>query len=182
MKLLSVCVVALSLMMGCSSPGSTATTTPLRTVPHVDLQQYMGAWYEQARIPNRFQRRCAADTQAFYSFLPSGRVRVLNRCRVLDGSLLSAEGEAKVVPNSGQSKLKVSFFKPFYGDYWILALDLKDGWVLIGEPSRKYGWVLSRKPDLDLSLLNHALSQAASQGYELSQFVRSAQTSPLALP
>ncbi|MDO9193050.1 MAG: lipocalin family protein, partial [Undibacterium sp.] len=99
--------------------------------------------------------------------------------RKTDGSIEQANGIAKIVDGSNNSKLRVSFFRPFYGNYWILALDPDYQWVLVGEPGRKYGWVLSRTPALPPATLNAALDKAASLGYDRSAFRMSPQPSPL---
>ncbi|WP_295753918.1 lipocalin family protein [Undibacterium sp.] len=151
---------------------------PLATVSSVDLARYQGKWYEVALLPNRFQAMCVADTQAEYR--PKGEaIEVINRCRKIDGSIEIAEGIAKVVPASGNSKLRVSFFRPFYGNYWILDLDPNYQWVLVGEPGRKYGWVLSRTAVLPAATFNTILDKAASLGYQRSDFQLSPQTTPL---
>jgi apolipoprotein D and lipocalin family protein len=152
--------------------------TPLPTVEAVDLSRYMGDWYEIALLPNRFQSMCMADTQASYR-LDGDVVRVRNRCRKADGGIEEANGIAKVVEGSGNAKLRVSFFRPFYGDYWILALDLNYRWVLIGEPSRTYGWVLSRTPTLGDASLQIALDKAAALGFDRAAFRRTPQNKPL---
>jgi apolipoprotein D and lipocalin family protein len=121
---------------------------------------------------------CVADTQASYR-LEGDIVRVRNRCRRSDGGIAEANGVAKVVEGSGNAKLRVSFFRPFYGNYWILALDPNYRWVLVGEPSRDYGWVLSRSPNLDESLLQTALDEAAALGFDRAAFRRTPQTKPL---
>lgn len=157
---------------------TTNTDAPLATVNAVDLVRYQGKWFEVALLPNSFQAMCVADTQAEYK--PDGDViRVINRCRKTDGSIEQANGIAKIVDGSNNSKLRVSFFRPFYGNYWILALDPDYQWVLVGEPGRKYGWVLSRMPALPPATLNAALDKAASLGYDRSAFRMSPQPSPL---
>src|SRR5574343_1514798 len=123
------------------------SAVPLETVAQVDLTRYAGAWYEIALLPNCFQKQCVADTQARYR-LDGDRVEVLNRCRMADGRVDDAKGRAKVVEGSGNARLRVSFFWPFYGDYWILALDEGYSEVLVGTPDRRYGWVLARQPQL----------------------------------
>lgn len=142
---------------------------PLPTVVSVDLERYLGEWHEIALLPNSFQSMCAADTQASYR-LDGDVVRVRNQCRKADGSMAQANGIAKVVEGSGNAKLRVSFFRPFYGDYWILALDPDYRWVLVGEPGRKYGWVLSRTPTLEDSVLQGILDRAVSLGYARTAF------------
>jgi apolipoprotein D and lipocalin family protein len=167
-------VVAVAAVTGCV----TESGAPLPTVESVDLSRYMGAWYEVAFLPNWFQRACVADTQARYR-LDGDVVRVTNRCRRADGGIDEASGVAKVVEGSGNAKLRVSFFRPFYGNYWILALDPDYRWVLIGEPGREYGWVLSRTPALDEATLDGVLDRAIALGYDRAAFRRSAQTAPL---
>jgi len=153
-------------------------TVPLPTVESVDLARYMGEWYEIALLPNRFQSMCAGDTQASYR-LDGDVVRVRNRCRKMDGGIEEVNGIAKVVEGSHNSKLRVSFFRPFYGDYWILALDPDYRWVLVGEASRRYGWVLSRTPTLDNTSLQLALDKAATLGFDREAFRRTPQIEPL---
>lgn len=155
-----------------------AAPPPLPTVPSVDLARYAGAWYEIALLPNRFQKQCVADTQARYR-LEGDRVEVLNRCRLADGRVDDIKGRAKVVDGSGNAKLRVSFFWPFYGDYWVLALDADYRHVLVGAPSRQYAWVLSRTPQLDETTLQTLLDRAAELGFDKAAFQRTPQTQPL---
>lgn len=168
-------VVGLAALMGCASVPEPA---PMPTVERVDLARYVGTWYEQALLPNRFQAQCVADTQARYRS-KGDAIEVRNRCRQADGSVSDITGVAQVVPDSGNAKLRVSFFRPFYGNYWVLALDPDYRWVLVGEPTRKYGWVLSRSPVLSAEGLEAALSHAQALGYERQAFQRTPQTGPL---
>lgn len=161
-------------VVGCASQ----SYAPLPTVSAVDLNRYAGTWYEIALLPNRFQSMCVSDTQAQYR-LDGALVRVKNRCRKQDGAIEEADGFAKVVEGSSNAKLRVSFFWPFYGDYWVLALDPDYRWVLIGEPSRKYGWVLARAPNLDDESLQLALDKAATLGFDRTAFKNSLQLKPL---
>jgi len=172
------CQIAAALLFAGFAGCTLRPTTPLPTVESVDLARYMGEWYEIALLPNSFQSMCVADTQA--SYRPAGDVvRVRNRCRKADGGIEEANGIAKVVEGSRNAKLRVSFFRPFYGDYWILALDPNYRWVLIGEPSRVYGWVLSRTPNLDDASLQAALDKAAELGFDREAFRRTPQLKPL---
>jgi apolipoprotein D and lipocalin family protein len=157
---------------------SAQPTTPLETVAAVDLARYTGAWYEIALLPNEFQNMCVADTQARYRS-DGDVIRVTNRCRKSDGALAEVNGVAKIVAGSGNAKLRVSFFRPFYGDYWILALDPDYRWVLVGEPRRKYGWVLARNAKLDERSLQLALDKAAALGFARDGFRLTPQTQPL---
>lgn len=152
-----------------------ATHPQLETVKTVDLDRYYGTWYEIARLPNRFQKRCVSDVQATYRSARA-HVAVLNQCRTADGTLEQAKGVAKVVKGSGGARLRVSFFRPFYGDYWILDLDPDYRWVLIGEPGRDYAWVLARQPWLDSATLDTLLSKAAALGFDRQKFVTTSHT------
>jgi len=154
----------------------TSSHPPLATVPAVDLDRYYGTWYEIARLPNRFQAKCVSDTQATYR--PDGKaVRVLNQCRTANGTLEQASGVARVVAGSHGARLRVSFFRPFYGDYWILDLDPDYRWVLVGEPGRQYAWILARSPRLDEATLETLLTRAAALGFDRQAFIRTPQVS-----
>lgn len=167
-----------ALCLATLAPLAAAGNAPLPTVQSVDLARYAGAWYEIAMLPNRFQKQCVADTQARYR-LDGERVEVLNRCRLADGRIDDAKGRAKVVEGSGNAKLRVSFFWPFYGDYWVLALDADYRHVLVGAPSRQYAWVLSRTPQMDEATLQSLLDRAAALGFDRAAFKRTPQTQPL---
>lgn len=162
----ALALAAALLAAGCSfaPPGP-----PMPTVAAVDVDRYIGTWYEAASIPNWFQAKCASDTRARYR-RQDDRLEVFNSCRRADGSLDSATGVAEVVPDSGNAKLRVSFFRPFYGDYWVLALDADYRWALVGEPGRRYGWVLSRAPNMATADLETALARAQALGYERQAF------------
>ena len=152
----------------------TSIHAPLATVPAVDLERYYGTWYEIARLPNRFEAICVSDTQATYR--PDGhQVTVVNQCRTADGKVEQANGIAKVVAGSQGAKLRVSFFRPFYGDYWILDLDPDYRWVLVGEPGRKYAWILAREPKLDAVTLEALQARAAALGFDRQAFIMSPQ-------
>ena len=171
-----VAAAALAGLVGCSSP---PPGPPLPTVAAVDLDRYLGTWYEVAVVPNRFQKQCVADTQACYR-LQGDVIEVFNRCRQSDGTVSEVTGVAKPVTGSANAKLRVSFFRPFYGDYWVLALPEDYRWALVGEPSRSYGWVLSRTPQIAPADLAVVLARAEHLGYTASAFQRTPQT--LALP
>jgi apolipoprotein D and lipocalin family protein len=168
---LAATLFALSTLSGCNT-ADRAPGPPLPTVASVDVQRYLGTWTQQALIPNRFQAMCASDTRATYAQDGDG-LSVLNQCVTKDGQLQEAKGVAKLVEGSNNAKLRVSFFRPFYGDYWVLALESNYQWVLVGEPSREYGWILSRQPKLDDATYNQILARAAQLGYDKTKFVRS---------
>jgi apolipoprotein D and lipocalin family protein len=143
-----------------------AAGPPVRSVGQVDLARYVGKWYEIAAFPMYFQRQCIGDTTAEYALRSDGDIAVVNRCRTEDG-FDEAVGRAWVVDGSGNARLKVSFFWPFRADYWILGLDDDYRWAVVGNPNRKYLWVLARTPRLPQDQLDRALEAAAQQGFDL---------------
>jgi apolipoprotein D and lipocalin family protein len=142
--------------------------TPVASVAAVDLVRYSGKWFEIASFPMFFQRNCVADTTAQYTAATDGSISVRNRCRTKDG-FEGATGKATVVEGFGNSRLKVSFFWPFKGDYWVLGLDPQYRWAVVGNPNREYLWVLSRTPQLESAMLEDALAHARAQGFDLSR-------------
>lgn len=165
-----------------TSHGQTSKLPPLKTVAGVDLARYQGKWYEIAKYPNRFQNKCAGNTTAEYSVKPNGGLQVVNECRSTDGKTTSATGEAKVVKGSSNAKLKVRFAPAFlsflsmvWGDYWVIDLDSEYTYAVIGDPDRKYFWVLSRTPKIDDSTYETILKRAESQGFDRSKVVMTPQ-------
>ncbi len=158
------------LLLGLFLPGCASPT--LKTVPSVDLQRYSGKWYEIARYPNWFQRKCACQSTAEYAPQADGSIKVTNTCLDKKGQTIQAIGKARVVPDSGNAKLKVSFFGPFTGDYWVIALDPKYQWAVVGHPSRKYLWVLAREPNLPAKTYQHILEEISRAGYDTSRLIK----------
>jgi apolipoprotein D and lipocalin family protein len=163
-------LVAALLMTACTS-----SRPPLPTVQAVDLDRYVGTWYEISHLPNFFQSQCASDTRATYR--TDGKdIEVENQCRTESGKVEQIKGIAKAVEGSHGAKLRVSFFRPIYGDYWILDLDPEYRWVLVGEPSRKYAWILARTPVLDAETQAALLARAAALGFDRQAFVSTPHT------
>lgn len=164
------------------SARATAPTTerlrlpPLRTVPHVELSRYLGTWYEIACFPHSFQRGCTAST-ATYTLRDDGDIDVLNRCRKgsLTGPEKSAHGRARIVDRTTNAKLEVSFFRPFWGDYWIIDLPDDYSHVAVGHPGRDYLWILARAPAMPDATYQSLLARLEEQGYETSRLVRTLQ-------
>lgn len=154
----------------------THAAPPLDAVPAVDLGRYAGVWHEIARFPNRFQRACVSDTTAQYTLRPDGKVTVLNRCRTAEGKSKSAQATARVPDPKAPAKLKVTFFWPFSGDYWIVGLDPDYGWALVGEPKRDYLWILAREPQLPPDVLAKIEALAREKGFETTRLVRTPHT------
>lgn len=145
----------------------------------VDLNRYAGLWYEFGRYENGFERDCEGVT-ARYTLRDDGLVGVLNTCRQggLTGEEKTAEGRAKIVEDSGNAKLRVSFFGPFYGDYWILDRADDYAWSIVGEPSGRYLWLLTRAPQPSRQVRETLMTRAAELGYDLS-LIRPTQQPPV---
>lgn len=149
----------------------------LNVVDHVDVDRYMGTWYEIARLPASFEEGLECVT-ATYTRKENGDVKVVNRgYSITDHTDIDeANGTAWIVDTATNAKLKVRFFWPFSGDYWILNLEKDYKYVLIGAPSRKYLWIMSRTPELDESITNMLLDSASQAGFDVSKVVRVSQT------
>lgn len=148
----------------------------LKTVSSVDLSKYAGRWYEIARLPARFQKDCDSDVSAMYTLRADGKVKVLNQCRKASGQMKNADGTAKIVDKTTNARLKVTFFWPFYGDYWILELGDRYEYAVVGEPGRKYLWILSRSPRMDENLYQSLLVKIAAQGFDTSKLIKTRHT------
>ena len=161
-------------LVGCATTTTARLRLPeLQTVPHVDLGRYVGIWYEIASFPQSFQRGCTATT-ATYTLRDDGQIDVVNRCRKgsPDGPEKVARGRARVVDRSSNARLEVSFFRPFWGDYWIIDLGADYEYAVVGHPGRDYLWILSRTPTMKADVYNAILQRLAAQGYETNRLVR----------
>jgi apolipoprotein D and lipocalin family protein len=160
----------------CSTTKENAVMKPLEVVPSVNIQKYLGTWYEIARYPNRFQEGCVA-TQVQYSLRDDGKVKVLNSCRedTVDGKEKSIEGKAWSVDKITNAKLKVQFFWPFRGDYWIIQLDKDYRYAVVGHPKRSYLWILSRTPTLDEATYSAIVQKLVEQGYDPARIIKTPQ-------
>ena len=161
--------------LACTS-GMKKGLPPLKVVTFVDLNRYVGTWYEISRFPNRFQKGCVGTT-ATYTIRKDGKIDVLNQCRkgTLDGEISSVKGTAWVVDNKTNAKLKVSFFWPFSGHYWIIDLGENYDYAVVGHPDRKYLWILSRSPKMDEKIYNLILEKLKLQSYDTSKLIRTLQ-------
>src|SRR4029078_9254224 len=144
----------------------------LEVVPSVDLTRYVGRWYELARLPNAFQKKCADTVTAAYTMGANGKIEVINRCRKASGEYATHQGKAKIVDKKTNAKLKVTFFWPFYGDYWILDLGPNYEYAVVGAPNRDYLWGLSRTPQLDEQLFQRLLREMATRGFATDRMIR----------
>jgi apolipoprotein D and lipocalin family protein len=148
---------------------------PPQVVQSVDLSKYAGKWYEIARLPNWFELRCNGSVTATYSIRSDGRIDVVNECLSNSGTTITAQGVARVVDPNTNAKLKVTFFGPFAGDYWILDLGPNYEYAVVGAPSRRYLWILSRTPRLNEELYRSLLAKMAAQGFDTSRMIRTFQ-------
>jgi len=170
-------LVLLGGLLGAAAGWAIARSNPpLETVPRVDLHRYIGRWYEIARYPNSFERKCDRDVTAQYSIKRNGDIRVVNSCITSSSSITRSTGTAKIVDKSTNAKLKVTFFWPFYGKYWIIALGRDYDYAVVGEPSRKYLWILGRTPQMSDDLYQQLTAQLAEKAYDASKLVRTRQT------
>lgn len=140
---------------------------PLQTVPHLDLNRYLGDWFEIATIPQSFQKECTA-TRAKYSLRSDGEVDVVNSCRLRspNGPEKKIHGRARVADKQTNAKLKVSFFWPFWSDYWVIDLGKDYEYAVVSGPTRKYLWILSRTPEMDPEVYEGILQRLRAQGFD----------------
>lgn len=142
------------------------------TVSHLDLNRFMGEWYEIARYNHSFERGLVGVT-AKYSFRPDGKIQVINSGfkGSLQGEFKCTEGKAKQPDPRDPGKLKVAFFLFFYADYYVMEMDPEYRWALIGSSSKKYLWILSRTPRLPQETLDGILKLAVKRGYDTSKLL-----------
>ncbi|WP_269899964.1 lipocalin family protein [Paenalcaligenes faecalis] len=170
-----LCVSIAATLLGC-----TAMDSNLTTQADVDLNKYMGKWYEQARLPNRFQKDCIGDVEAEYVLTSNTTISVTNQCLQKDGSVAVASGEGRLA-KAGEvnlAKLEVRFapewmsWLPFvWGDYWILRLEGNYEYSLVGTPNREYLWVLSRNKNADPEVVQQLFNYAQTQGFDINHMV-----------
>ena len=154
----------------------------LTTIPALDVPRYMGTWYEIAKYPNWFQKKCISHTRADYSLQPDGKVRVFNRCTTKEGAVSEAIGEARQMGGSTSAKLEVRFapawlaFVPMvWGNYWVIDLDPAYQVVAVSEPKREYLWVLSRTPDVPAKAYDELVARLEKKGFDSRKLERTPQ-------
>lgn len=154
---------------GCGLFGG-ADYAPLEVVPSVDLQRYAGRWYEISSLPVSQQEGCTCTT-AEYTLREDGTVQVVNTCRKggTRGDVSRAEATAYAVEGSNNAKLRVQFFWPFRGDYWVLHVDPEYRHAVVGTPSRKYCWILSRTPVMAPETLDSLRTLLAARGFDVAR-------------
>lgn len=172
MRALILAIMAAMALPACAMQpaGRVAQAAAVQPVAQVDLDRYLGRWYEFARLPNWFERDCHGVT-AEYARKPNGDIQVINTCRKGSpgGPVDRIEGRAQVVDTATNAKLRVAFFWEFWAPYWVLDLDPNYQWAIVGEPSGRYFWILTRMPVPDQALANDLLARAAGLGYRVNQ-------------
>jgi len=164
MKILSILfVIITSTFFSCSNPD-------LTTVPHVDVDRYMGTWYEIASFPSSFQKGCSCSKADYQLSDDKSYVKVINSCikKEKQGAVL---GKAFVVEGSGNAKLKVQFFWPFKADYYIIALADDYSYAMVGHPNREYLWILSRSKVMDQNIFNQLKARAVELGFDTGKLL-----------
>lgn len=172
-NLLVILAVAVTFSGFFTACKTTQTTVDTSTIKQLDLDRYLGTWFEIARFDHSFERGLVGVT-ANYSYRDDGKIKVVNAGykNSLDGPYSEAVGKAKQPnPQKNPGKLKVAFFWIFYADYFILELDENYQWVLIGSSSDKYLWILSRTPQLEQETLDHILKKATERGYNTEKLI-----------
>ncbi len=155
---------------------NTLNAQTLQTVPSVDLNRYAGKWYEIASYPQTFQKGCHCTT-AEYSLSDKGYVIVENRCNrnSLTGKQSYIKGKAFVDKNSGNAKLKVQFFWPFKGKYWIIDLADDYSYAVVSHPNKKYLWILARTSKMDEGVYQSILLRLKDKGFDLNKLIKTPQ-------
>jgi len=168
-----------------SQSNSQATDDSVKTIISLDVAKYLGAWYEIAKFPNWFQRKCVSNTKAVYSVRPDGNLKVLNSCKNAEGELLDAEGTARQIGPKDSPKLEVrfapawlSFLPMVWGDYWIIDLDAQYQVAAVSDPRREYLWILSRTPQLDKKVYDDLLQRLQGQQFDTRKLEITPQSSP----
>ena len=175
MRALPILLLACLVLALTARPAMAAA--PVTSVPAMDLSRYAGNWYEIAHLPVSFQRKCVADITASYALRADGTISVRNACLARDGSQAVAEGVARTVEGH-PGRLEVRFVPGWlswvplvWADYWVIALDPDYQWAVVGDPDRKYLWILSREPTMDRELFARLKAKAEAMGYQLEPLV-----------
>jgi apolipoprotein D and lipocalin family protein len=148
----------------------------VKAIASLDVPRYQGTWYEIAKFPNWFQKKCISNTKAIYTAKPDGNLRVLNSCKTASGETSEAEGLARQIGAKDSPKLEVRFapawlsFLPLvWGDYWVIDLDPQYQLAVVSDPRREYLWILSRTPQLDPKVYEEVLSRLQQQQFDIQK-------------
>ena len=174
---LFICVALLQITASVSAQATPAAELQaVKTIPSIDVARYLGTWYEIAKFPNWFQRKCLSGTNANYQLKEDGNVRVTNRCKVEGGEMAQAIGTARQIGGATSPKLEVRFapdwlaILPFvWGDYWVIDLDPQYQLAAVSDPRREYLWILSRTPKVNQKSYDDLLQRLVAQQFDLTQ-------------
>ena len=179
--LFSVCILITSF-----SAGAQTADVAVKTIPSLDVQRYLGTWYEIAKYPNWFQKKCTSNTKAVYSARADGTLKVLNSCKTVEGDISEAEGTARQIGAKDSPKLEVrfapawlSFIPMVWGDYWVIDLDAQYQVAVVSDPRREYLWILSRTPQLDKKVYDETLQRIQAQQFDVRKLELTIQAAPL---
>jgi len=168
MRLVLISLLAGLVLAGCAKPPvNRASATPLQAVA-IDTPRYLGVWHEAARLPNGFEQDCVSAT-AEYGVREDGLISVRNVCTRADGQKRDAVGKARLAGGDGEGKLKVSFFEPFWADYWVLAHGDDYSWSIVGEPEGRYLWLLTRSAPISAEERAAFDARIRGLGYDTSK-------------
>lgn len=181
---LSLCVAwsaFFNLALAQTTPNPNTALPPVNTIAALDVPRYMGTWYEIAKFPNWFQRKCTANTRAQYLAQADGSVQVLNSCSTADATI-DALGLAKQVGSANSPKLQVRFAPAWlswlpqvWGDYWVIDLDADYQLAAVSDSKRDYLWVLSRTPQVNAQAYEALLHRLKAQHFEVQKLERTLQ-------
>ena len=174
---LFICVALLQITASVNAQATPAAELQaVKTIPSINVARYLGTWYEIAKFPNWFQRKCLSGTNANYQLKEDGNVKVTNRCKVEGGEMAQAIGTARQIGGATSPKLEVRFapdwlaILPFvWGDYWVIDLDPQYQLAAVSDPRREYLWILSRTPKVNQKSYDDLLQRLVAQQFDLTQ-------------
>ncbi|MDH3323400.1 MAG: lipocalin family protein [Flavobacteriaceae bacterium] len=168
-KKIRLLLLFLIILTSCNGQNAMIDKTVVKTL---DIERYLGTWYEISRFDHSFERGLVGVT-ANYSYRKDGKIKVVNAGykETLNGKKSEAIGKAKIPDANVPSKLKVSFFWFFYGDYFVLELDENYQWAVVGSSSDKYLWILSRTPQIDPAVYTKILQKLTKRGYDINKLI-----------
>ena len=175
-RLRALGVAALATLLA-AVPGCDEEDGPkLEAVAHLDLQRYMGSWYVVSMIPT-FLEEGAVNAVESYTLKEDGSIGIRYgfRRNTPDGARKSMRGEATVFDTTSGAEWRVQFYWPFKLPYLVIDLDPDYRYAVVGEPGRKYAWIMSRSPELDRATYEAILARVAAKGYDVSRFQEVAQ-------
>ena len=166
----------LLIILGSSQVMAQQSDQSVKTIASLDVPRYLGTWYEIAKFPNWFQKKCVSNTKAVYTAKSDGNLRVLNSCKTASGETSEAEGLARQIGAKDSPKLEVrfapewlSFLSLVWGDYWVIDLDSQYQVAAVSDPRREYLWVLSRTPQIDPKAYADLLQRLKQQQFDIQK-------------